>query len=87
MKIVKEDLNKKTVEELSNIEHESWSKWMKYLFSVSKENEDGSVTIPKDKVDRWKKQMNTNYEDLSDKEKESDRKEAKKFIKVINDSE
>jgi len=69
------------LEQLANLEHDSWSHWMKYLFSISKENEDGSVTIPKDKVSRWKKQMKTKYEDLSEKEKESDRKEAR--IKIV----
>jgi len=86
VKLVRESLNKETIEELSHVEHASWSKWMKYLFSVSKENEDGSVTIPKDKVNRWKKQMKTDYKDLTNKEKESDRKEVRKFIKVLDDS-
>ena len=85
MKIVKESLNKETIEELADLEHDSWARWMKYLFSVSKKNEDGSVTIPKDKVERWERQMNTDYNDLSNKEKESDRKEVRKFIKVVKD--
>ena len=85
MKIVKESLNKETIEELADLEHDSWARWMKYLFSVSKKNEDGSVTIPKDKVERCERQMNTDYNDLSNKEKESDRKEVRKFIKVVKD--
>ena len=60
---------------------------MKYLFSVSKKNEDGSITIPKDKVKRWERQLKTDYEDLSNKEKESDRKEVRKFMKVIKEKE
>ena len=39
-----------------------------------------STTIQKWNVDRWRRQINTNYTDLSEKEKESDRKEADKFI-------
>ena len=72
----------KEIEKLADVEHKGWSRWMKYLFSVSKENEDGTITIPKNKVDRWKRQMNTDYKDLSNKEKESDRKEVRKFLKV-----
>ena len=56
---------------------------MKYLFSKSVEEEDGSVTIPKDLVDRWKRQMETSYNDLSEKEKASDRDEAAKIEKII----
>ena len=70
-------------EQLAAQEHDSWSRWMKYLFSKSKENEDGSVTIPKDSVDRWKRQVATEYEKLSEKEKESDRAEVAKFLKIV----
>lgn len=88
MKLVKENLNsKEVIEELSDLEHASWARWMEYLFSISKENEDGSVTIPKDKVKRWKRQSETDYDDLSNKEKESDRKEVRKFMKVIKKNE
>ena len=75
---------KEVIEELADLEHDSWARWMKHLFSVSDKNEDGSVTIPKDKVDRWQRQLKTNYEDLTNKEKESDRKEVRKFIRVFN---
>lgn len=71
-----------TLEALSDLEHDSWARWMEHLFKVSKKNSDGTVTIPKDKVDRWERQVETDYEDLSNKEKESDRKEVRKFLKV-----
>lgn len=70
-------------EDLSNLAHEQWSGWMEYLFSKSVKNEDGTVTIPKWAVDRWERQVNTSYKDLSEEEKDSDRKEADKFLKVI----
>ncbi len=72
-----------TIESLADVEHEGWSRWMKHLFTVSKKNKDGSVTIPKDKVERWERQIKTDYEDLSNKEKESDRKEVRKFVKIL----
>ncbi len=78
---------KEVIEDLADLEHDSWVRWMEHLFSVSEENEDGSMTIPKDKVERWKRQLETDYEDLSNKEKESDRKEVRKFIKVIKKNE
>jgi hypothetical protein len=36
-------------------------------------------------VDRWKKQMNTPYANLSDTEQESDRTEADKFLIILID--
>lgn len=72
------------IEELSDLEHESWSSWMQHLFSKGKFNEDGTFTINKESVKRWVRQMNTQYEDLSEKEKESDRIEVRKFMNVID---
>jgi len=49
---------------------------MRWLFKVSCHNEDGSVTIPADKVKRWTRQMNMPYSELSEDEKNSDRHQA-----------
>ena len=59
---------------------------MEYLFQKSTENKEGTVTIPKSYVDRWKRQMNTKYSRLTDDEKESDRIEARKFINIFLES-
>ena len=61
------------LEILANVQHEIWSHWMKYLFSVSSQNISGSVTIPANLVARWTRQMNTPYAELSEKEKESEK--------------
>jgi GT2 family glycosyltransferase len=67
---VKENKKKKNnqLEKFSNIQHEIWSNWMKYLFT-DKEN-----------VDRWKRQMETPYKDLSEKEKQLDRDVVLQYI-------
>lgn len=70
---------------IADLQHEIWSHWMRYLFEVSLQNEDGSVTIPTDKVKRWKHQMTTKYVDLSTDEQKSDLEQAQKVIAVIND--
>jgi hypothetical protein len=70
-------------ERLADLCHSQWSGWMKYLFAKSTENEDGTVTIPSDLVERWKRQINTSYINLSESEKQSDKKEAGKFIKLL----
>lgn len=70
-------------EELAELAHEQWSGWMKYLFSKCPEQWTGSVLIPSGAAERWKRQMNTPYSELSEKEKDSDRKEADKVLAVI----
>ena len=70
---------------LADMTHEVWAHWMRYLFSVSVQNEDGSVTIPADKVERWKRQMDTNYYDLTEREQRSDISQAKKYLAVFRD--
>jgi hypothetical protein len=40
--------------------------------------------IPKWAVDRWTRQMNTPYADLSEEEKESDRREGDKFLELFH---
>lgn len=78
-------------EQLAELCHEQWSGWMKYLFSkcdftmstVLSALENGSALIPKELVDRWARQMNTEYKNLSGEEKESDRAEADKFLTLI----
>jgi hypothetical protein len=70
-------------EKLADVMHAIWAHWMRYMFSCGTFNNDGSWTMPADKVERWKRQMETDYTDLTDKERESDRHQADKVIAVI----
>jgi hypothetical protein len=72
-------------EQLAALAHEQWSGWMEYMFSKSVHNADGSVTIPAELVSRWARQMNTPYEQLPEQEKESDRVEADKVIRLLEE--
>lgn len=74
-----------TVEAVADAQHEIWSHWMKYLFTCG-HNVDGNFIIPKDKVERWKRQMNTPYNELTEKEKDSDRDQAKKVFEAFYNS-
>ena len=60
--------------------HSQWAGWMTYLFRKGTFNDDGSWTMPAEFVQRWQGQMNSTYADLSEKEQESDRNEADKFL-------
>jgi hypothetical protein len=70
---------------LASYAHESWSGWMKYLFAQCKVNDDGSVTIPADKVERWTRQMNSDYKVLPSSEQLSDIDEAHKILAIFDD--
>ncbi len=70
-------------EKLAELAHQQWSGWMEYFFSKCMIHDDGTATIPKWTVERWKLQLKTSYLDLSEQEKDSDRNEAQRMISVI----
>jgi hypothetical protein len=74
-------------ERLAALCHEQWSGWMKYLFGkceILPNAERGDLAvIPEWAVQRWKRQMETPYASLSDKEKDSDRAEADRFLALL----
>lgn len=69
-------------ERLADLYHSQWSDWMKYLFDKCEWSR-GVPLIPPWAVARWKRQMNTPYAELSEEEKEKDRKEADKYLALI----
>lgn len=69
---------------LAKLAHEQWSGWMEYLFEKGVFNPDGTWTMPSWAVQEWFHQMKTPFSELSNKEQDSDRKEADKFIAVFN---
>lgn len=71
------------LEKLAERAHASWSHWMQYLFSKSCKQADGSVVIPASMVERWERQMNTPYSQLSEQEKQSDRDQAELSLPII----
>ena len=70
-------------EHLAAIEHERWSHWQRYLHSKGQRQPDGSIVLPPQLVERWEKQMATAYADLSEKEKDSDREQVRKYLPTI----
>jgi len=70
-------------EKLAEYAHDAWIGWMRYLFGKSRHMPDGQVYIPKGSADRWKRQSETAYADLPEKEKESDRAEADKILALF----
>lgn len=75
-------MNDKLIEILSENEHNRWSNWQKYLHSKCMSSKYGYI-IPKLYVKNLNKLINTKYNDLSEEQKENDRKEVKKILKII----
>ena len=73
-------------ESLAEYAHIAWSGWMKYLFEKSTRNADGTVTIPAWAVERWTRQAETEYADLPENEKNSDRTEADRMIEIMTNA-
>jgi len=69
-------------ERLASIEHDRWSDWMKYLFSKCEKRGKG-LLIPQEFVDRWQRQIDTKYKDLSESEKESDREQVLRYWDLV----
>jgi len=66
------------IEKAAEVAHESWSGWTKYMLScLDSDDRDKHIA-------RWRRQMDTKYVDLTEKEKESDRAEARKYLKVFS---
>jgi len=70
-------------EVLAELCHDQWSGWMRYLFGLCVKTDDGSVLIPSELYTRWYRQMTTPYAELSQREQDSDRREAQKFEDVF----
>lgn len=66
-------------EMIAEQEHEQWTDLMRYLLRK------GLVKYRKPELTRIKQLMRTPYNKLTEKEKESDRKFARKVLKVFSD--
>ncbi len=75
-------LNENIREKFAELCHIQWTGWMRYLFSKCIVDTD-SAMIPKEYYERWTRQIRTNYCDLQEYEKNSDRIEADRIIELL----
>ena len=61
------------------IQHDIWSSWMRFMFSTGSMTIFNEWTMSPDRVERWKRQMNTTYIGLTPDEKETDCKVIDEF--------
>ena len=73
-------MNNELIEALSARQHAIWAHWMLCQFEQCTLDEDGNLVISKELVERWARQMLTHYDDLTDKEKESNRNIVRQFL-------
>jgi tRNA A37 N6-isopentenylltransferase MiaA len=75
----------KIVERVAATCHTQWSSWMKYLFSKCDRHPTGEYTIPKWAVDRWNRQLATEYKDLPPEEQETHSPNDRKRINRVRE--
>jgi hypothetical protein len=73
-------------EALAELAHEQWSGWMRYFFRKCSINDDGDVTVSAGYVTALWKQIETPYALLSEAEKDMDRDEANRMMKVFKEA-
>lgn len=64
-------------ERLAELEHKQWAHWTRYMLD----------NLTPDNIERWRKQIETPYAQISEAEKASDRKWADEVIKLIEQGE
>jgi len=80
---MKKDIMEKLREKLASIEHTRWADWQKYLHSKLIVHKSGLIELPEKSYRHWERQIKTDYKDLSEKEKDSDRLEVDKYLPLI----
>jgi len=60
------------LEEVADLEHAQWSHWTKYMLD----------NLTPENIERWRRQIDTPYSELTEKEKDSDREWARKVMYI-----
>jgi hypothetical protein len=71
------------IEELAAIEHRRWSHWQAFMHAQGNRQPDGSLVLTPDLVKKWDRQIATDYADLNEVEKESDREQVRQYLPLI----
>lgn len=82
------EMNAQLKESLAEVQHDIWSAWLQNMLSNAKINgapddEFVILTIPREKLNKWKEQIDKKYSELSEDEKDLDRLQAEKVIQAL----
>jgi len=88
------EIIKEFIEKGANLEHERWARWQKHMFGKGivikypsiPNFDEGDMIIPAELTNRWFRQIDTPYSELSEPEKESDRKETRSYIPLLEEA-
>lgn len=72
-----------TLETIADVEHGRWAHWQHYLHQQCTPQPDGSLVIPADLVQRWERLASTDYADLTEEERASDREHAHAYLTAL----
>jgi hypothetical protein len=72
------------LERMADEVHQVWTNWMRYMLGNGFPRPGGGWIMNDDVYKRWQRQMNTPYAQLSEKEKESDREIARRYLDVAD---
>ncbi len=79
--MTKEEIIKEFIEKGAKLEHIRWARWQIWYHKVLREN------CPSPELEkvlaRWDRQIATPYSELSEAEKESDRKETRNYLPLL----
>ena len=78
------DFDEEFVEKGADLEHQRWARWQKYIHSLCSKNPDSSLTISKERVEHWEKEIATLYSELTEELKEYDRKETRNYLPLLH---
>lgn len=71
------------LERLAALEHERWAHWQGYVHEQCTPQTDGSLVIPAGLAERWQMQAQTPYDELTEKERDSDREQVLRYLPTI----
>ena len=78
---LKQEAVEEFIEKGANLEHDRWVRWQKWCHRILREN---CPSPELEKVlERWDRQIATPYSELSEQEKESDRKETRNYVPLL----
>lgn len=76
---------KQLIEQLADIEHQRWADWQKYMHTNGTPSLFGNnLVFDKETIERWEIQIKTPYSNLTEREKEEDRKQVLRYFPLIS---
>lgn len=76
-----QDTEAELIEKLAAIEHQRWADWQKWCHKVLRENNPSSEQG--DILERWDRQIEASYAELSEEEKQSDHDQVMRYWPLI----